>query len=315
MPSLKDLRNRIASVKATQKITRAMQMVAASRLRRAQEAVEAGRPYIDAMDRLIARVVRAQGKNDAAMPPLLAPQPGAGGAPERVVLLVMTAERGLCGGFNASIVRAARLSAARLAKDGKAVQIYCVGKKGYDALKREFDGQIVETVSLRGSDTGAGPHRVARKVSADLRARFERGEFDTALLFFSAFKSVIVQEPRTRQLIPVLPPQPDTLQDAPGAAQAAKDGLETGTGADVCEFEPGPQEVLEELGPGAVTAVIHAALLENAASEQGARMTAMDNATRNAGEMIDRLALSYNRQRQAQITRELIEIISGAEAL
>ena len=290
MPSLKDLRNRIASVKATQKITKAMQMVAAAKLRRAQMAAEAARPYAERMEKVIAHIARGSGVG-SPVPALLR-----GTGSEGVhLLIVCTAERGLCGPFNSAIARLARDKATALIAEGKTVKILCVGKKGYDLLKRQFGAQILEVVDLRGVRQlrFANADSVGRKI-IDL---FEKGEFDVATLFFSRFRSVIMQIPTGQQIIPVQHPE-----------HAAAGGA-------VYDFEPDPNELLSALLPRNISVQVFRALLENAASEQGARMSAMDNATRNAGEMIKKQTLKYNRTRQAMITKELIEIISGAEAL
>jgi F-type H+-transporting ATPase subunit gamma len=289
MASLKDLRTRIASVKATQKITKAMQMVAAAKLRRAQEAAEAARPYSKRMGAVLANIAANVGGEDA--PTLMAGT----GKSESHLLLVCTSERGLCGGFNSQIARLARDHARSLMSQGKTVKIITVGKKGADILRREFLPLIVDHVDLRavkklGFDNAEG---IAHKVIG----RFEDGEFDVATLFYSEFKSVIAQIPTAQQLIP------STVDTSVASVDAAY------------EYEPDAGAILSDLIPRNITVQIFRALLENAASEQGARMSAMDNATRNAGEMIKGLTLSYNRQRQAQITKELIEIISGAEAL
>ena len=290
MPSLKDLRNRIASVKATQKITKAMQMVAAAKLRRAQTAAEAARPYAERMAVVLGNL--ASGITVGPETPRLL----AGTGSDRVHLLVVcTAERGLCGAFNSSIARLARDHANRLLAEGKTIKIICVGKKGYDILRRQFAEQIIELVDLRsvrqiGFEQG---EMIAQKILA----RFEAGEFDVATLFYSRFRSVIAQIPTAQQIIPA------QLEASAGAPDA------------VYEYEPDEGEILTTLLPRNLTVQIFRALLENAASEQGARMSAMDNATRNAGEMIKKQTMTYNRSRQAMITKELIEIISGAEAL
>ena len=292
MPSLKDLRNRIASVKATQKITKAMQMVAAAKLRRAQTAAEAARPYAERMNAVMAGLAASVGSS-ASAPRLLA-----GTGSDKVhLLVVMTAERGLCGGFNTNIVRAARRHAAELEAQGKTVKLFLIGKKGRAALLRTHRAAIVETVDLSSHKTVG--FDIAQGIGADLIARFNAGEYDVATLFYSEFKSALVQEPQAQQLIPVKVPEA-----APAGAAAA-----------VVEYEPGEEAILNDLLPRNVAVQLYRALNENAASEQGARMTAMDNATRNAGDMINRLTLQYNRKRQAQITTELIEIIAGAEAL
>jgi F-type H+-transporting ATPase subunit gamma len=295
MPSLKDLRNRIGSVKATRKITKAMQMVAAAKLRKAQEAATAARPYAERMDRVLANLNRRLPSKAGASPLLVGT-----GKDDTHLLVVMTAERGLCGGFNASIVRLARADAQRIRADGKTVKFVCVGRKGYDMLRREWGAQIAERVDLKGvKQVGfANAIDIAHKVLA----RFEAGEFDVATLYFAEFKSVISQKPTALQLIPA------KLPETKGA-----NGAELAVG--VYEYEPEEGEILSYLLPRNIAAQVLRGLLENAASEQGARMSAMDSATRNAGDMIDRLTLRYNRTRQAMITKELIEIISGAEAL
>jgi F-type H+-transporting ATPase subunit gamma len=292
MASLKDLRNRIASVKATQKITRAMQMVAASKLRRAQAAAEAARPYAERMSSVLVNVATmSAGRSDA--PRLLAGT----GSDETHLLVVCTAERGLCGAFNSSIARLARDHANRLMAEGKIVKFLCVGKKGFDVLRRQFARQILEVVDLRSVKRLAFSD--ADAIGKKVLALFDDGEFDVCSLFYSEFKSVITQVPTRRQLIP---------------AEIQGEAAEAGGGASY-EYEPDEESILAELLPRNLSVQIFRALLENAASEMGAKMTAMDNATRNAGEMIDQLTLNYNRTRQAQITKELIEIISGAEAV
>jgi F-type H+-transporting ATPase subunit gamma len=291
MPSLKDLRNRIASTKATQKITKAMQMVAASKLRRAQVAAEAARPYAEHMDKVMRNIAAAVAGSGSA-PRLLAGT----GKSDVQLLIVCTAERGLCGPFNSAIVRLARERANAALADGKQVKILCVGRKGYDQLKRQFEKQIIETVDLRGARTIGFEN--ADAITAKIIALFDAGGFDVCTLFFSRFRSVIAQIPTAQQIIPAA-----TAGEAEGGARA------------VYDYEPDEEEILAELLPRYVATQIFRALLENAASEQGARMSAMDNATRNAGEMIRKQTLTYNRTRQAMITKELIEIISGAEAL
>jgi len=291
MPSLKDLRNRIASVKATQKITKAMQMVAAAKLRRAQTAAEAARPYAERMSRVLGNL--AGGLVAGPETPRLL---GGTGSDRTHLLVVCTAERGLCGAFNSSIARLAREHANRLIADGKTVKIICVGKKGYDILRRQFGDRIIDFVDLRGAKSIGFEHAddVARRVFR----LFDEGGFDVATLFYSRFRSVIAQIPTAQQIIP-----------------AQIEAVEGGRGDAVYDYEPGEAEILTQLLPRNVTVQIFRALLENAASEQGARMSAMDNATRNAGEMIKKQTMTYNRSRQAMITKELIEIISGAEAL
>ncbi|UCI08455.1 F0F1 ATP synthase subunit gamma [Mesorhizobium sp. B1-1-8] len=294
MPSLKDLRNRIASVKATQKITKAMQMVAAAKLRRAQEAAEAARPYSERMGAVLANITQAVGGGGDA-PALMTGT----GRDDVHLLIVCTAERGLCGGFNSQIARLAREHIRRLLADGKQVKIICVGKKGFDILRRDYASMILERVDLREVKTlgFVNADAIARKVIH----LFNQGGFDVCTLFYSKFKSVISQIPTAQQIVPA------------GEASAT---AETGNGAvAVYEYEPEPGEILSELIPRNIAVQIFRALLENAAGEMGAKMSAMDNATRNAGDMINKLSITYNRQRQAQITKELIEIISGAEAL
>ncbi|WP_422371795.1 F0F1 ATP synthase subunit gamma [Hoeflea sp.] len=292
MPSLKDLKNRIASVKATQKITKAMQMVAAAKLRRAQEAAEAARPYSERMAAVMSNIAAAVGDGDDA-PKLMAGT----GKDDTHLLVVCTAERGMCGGFNSQIARYAREHVRKLLADGKTVKIMCVGKKGYDILRREFASMIVERVDFR--DVKQMSFAQAEQVAAKVMALFDEGGFDVCTLFYSEFKSVISQVPTGQQLIP-----------------ASTESTETEAGASsIYDYEPSAEEILEDLLPRSIKVQIFRALLENVAGEMGAKMTAMDNATRNAGEMIDKLSMSYNRQRQAQITKELIEIISGAEAL
>jgi F-type H+-transporting ATPase subunit gamma len=290
MPSLKDMRVRLASTKATQKITKAMQMVAASKLRRAQAAAEAARPYAERMERVLGNIAATVTDINSA-PKLLA---GTGANPGHL-MVVCTAERGLCGAFNSSIVRLAREKINSLTAAGKTVKILCVGRKGADQLRRQYSSQIVEVIELRVKSL-AFEH--AEQVSAKIRQLYEKGEFDVATLFFSRFKSVIAQIPTALQIIPPV-------------FEAKKDDA----APIVYEYEPDELDILTELLPRNISVQVFRALLENAASEQGARMSAMDNATRNAGEMIRKQTIKYNRTRQAMITKELIEIISGAEAL
>jgi F-type H+-transporting ATPase subunit gamma len=294
MASLKELRNRIASVKATQKITKAMQMVAAAKLRRAQMAAEAARPYAERMDAILANIA-GKVAGQAGAPALLAGT----GKDDVHMLLVCTAERGLCGAFNSSIARLARERANALIAAGKTVKIICVGRKGYDILRRTFAKQIVEVIDLRTVRTLG--YENAQEIAQKVVARYEAGEFDICTLFYSRFKSVIAQIPTAQQIVP--PQLPETKTEA------------AGTNTPVYEYEPEEDEILAELLPTNLATQIFRALLENAASEQGARMSAMDNATRNAGDMIRKQTITYNRTRQAMITKELIEIISGAEAL
>jgi F-type H+-transporting ATPase subunit gamma len=291
MPSLKDLRNRIASVKATQKITKAMQMVAAAKLRRAQMAAESARPFADRMHRVLLNLA-ASVMTSGQVPALLG-----GGGDSVHLLVVCTAERGLCGAFNASIARLAREAALSLMGQGKTVKILCVGKKGHDILRRQFGGQIIEVIDLRSVRTlGFGE---AAAIGEKIVALHQAGEFDICTLFFARFKSVIAQIPTAQRLIPLALPAEE--KTAPGEASY--------------EYEPDEDEILAALLPRNISIQVLRALLENAASEQGARMSAMDSASRNAGEMIRKQTLKYNRSRQAMITKELIEIISGAEAL
>lgn len=289
MPSLKDLKNRIASVKATQKITKAMQMVAAAKLRRAQEAAEVARPYAQRVAQVLSNIAANTSPENA--PPLLA-----GTGSDKVHLLVVcTAERGLCGAFNGQIVRNAREHIRTLQAEGKTVKIIAVGKKGADALKRDYNALIIDRVDLRAVKSIGFDQ--AEMIAAKLFKLYAEGQYDVATLFFSEFRSVIAQIPQARRIIPI---------DASAGASAA--------GA-IYEYEPGEEQILDGLLPRSIAIAVYSALLENAASEQGARMSAMDSATRNAGDMINRLTLQYNRSRQAMITKELIEIISGAEAL
>lgn len=293
MPSLKDLRNRITSVKATRKITKAMQMVAAAKLRRAQEVATAARPYAERMDQMIASLgARITDKGSA---PLLAGT----GRDQTYLLIVMTGERGLAGGFNTNISKLARQEAQRLLAQGKTVKMIMVGRKGAEALKRELGSHYVERIDLRAvrQIAFANADEIAQKVLK----LFEAGEFDVAKLYFSEFKSVIKQDPVALQLIPAK--IPEAKANASGAAEA------------VHQYEPSEEEVLGDLVTLNISTQIFRGLLENVASFYGAQMSAMDSATRNAGEMINKLTLKYNRTRQAMITKELIEIISGAEAL
>ena len=293
MPSLKDLRNRIASVKATRKITKAMQMVAAAKLRRAQEAATAARPYAERMDAVLAALNQRASREGAS--PLLVGT----GRDQTHLLIVMTAERGLCGGFNSNISKLARADANKLLAAGKTVKILTVGRKGADNLRRDLGRNIVERIELKGIRQLGFNN--AEDVANKVLAMFDAGEFDVATLYFSEFKSVIAQKPTALQLIPAK--LPETAAAETTGAQA------------VVEYEPDEDAILGYLLTRNVATQIFRGLLENAASEQGARMSAMDSATRNAGEMINKLTVKYNRQRQANITKELIEIISGAEAL
>ncbi len=294
MASLKDLRNRIASVKSTQKITKAMQMVAAAKLRRAEEAAQAARPYADRMAAVLANISDAM---DGDGPPMMVGT----GKDDVHLLVVFTADRGLCGGFNASIVKLARTHMRKLEGEGKTVKFFVVGKKGWDVMRRDLSKKVVERTDLR--EVKKVGFADAEKIGQTIIDLFEKGEFDVCSLFYSEFQNVVTQIPTRQQVIP---------SDAAGADNEKTAG--EGDGA-IYEYEPEPGEILEALMPRNIKVQVLHALLENAASEQGARMSAMDNATRNAGDMIDKLSVSYNRQRQAQITTELVEIISGAEAL
>ncbi|MCH2396478.1 F0F1 ATP synthase subunit gamma [Oceanibaculum sp.] len=295
MPSLKDLRNRIKSVQSTRKITSAMKMVAAAKLRRAQEQAEAARPYAERMERMLASVAgRLQGATGA-------PKLVSGTGKDDVHLVVVaTADRGLCGGFNTNIVRAARNHIRKLLADGKTVKILCVGRKGRDVLRREFRDKIVDMISFAGQKRLSFAD--ANGIAVRLLEMFEADEFDVATIFYARFRSAIAQIPTGQQIIPVALPAKEETQEASGS-QA------------LYEYEPDEEQILAALLPRNLAVQIYKTLLENAAGEQGARMSAMDSATRNAGDMINKLSLTYNRQRQANITKELIEIISGAEAL
>jgi F-type H+-transporting ATPase subunit gamma len=291
MASLKDMRVRIAATKATQKITKAMQMVAASKLRRAQATAEAARPYAEQMGKVLGNIARAVADRGAA-PRLLAGT----GADNVHLLLVCTAERGLCGPFNSAIVRLARERANALIAEGKEIKFFCVGRKGYEQLRRQFEKQIIDHIELRAVRTLGFEH--AEGIADKILHLFEQHAFDVCTLFFSRFRSVMAQIPTAQQVIPLAL----TAGDQAGGAAAY-------------EYEPDEDEILAELLPRNLAVQIYRALLENSASFYGAQMTAMDNATRNAGEMIRKQTLRYNRTRQAMITKELIEIISGAEAL
>jgi F-type H+-transporting ATPase subunit gamma len=291
MPSLKDLKIRINSVKSTQKITSAMKMVAAAKLRRAQEQAEAARPYAERMERVLSSLAAGMVGRDGASP-LLAGR----GRDQTQMVVVMTSDRGLCGGFNSSIARGARRLIRDLLAQGKQVKILCVGRKGRDQLRRDFGPLIVETIE----DVGRPRlnFEAAQAIAHRLAAMYDAGEFDVCTLIYNRFKSVITQIVTIHQLIPFAPPEGGSDADRP-----------------YYEYEPDEDEILAQLLPRNLAMQVYRALLENAASEQGARMTAMDNATRNAGDMINRLTINYNRTRQAYITKELIEIISGAEAV
>ena len=290
MPSLKDLKNRIASVKSTRKITKAMQMVAAAKLRRAQEAAEASRPYTERFNDVLGGLASSVGGSGSA-PKLLSGT----GSDNVHLLMVMTAERGLCGGFNSSIAKLARQHANDLIAAGKTVKIVTVGKKGRDVIRRDLGQHFIDHVDM--TEVKRVGYDDARSIAQNLLARFDSGEFDVATLFFSEFVNVVTQIPTAQQIIPA-------AYDSGGGESAA-----------FYDYEPDEATILADLLPRGVATQIFAALLENGASEQGARMSAMDNATRNSGEMIDKLTIEFNRSSQAVITNELIEIISGAEAL
>jgi F-type H+-transporting ATPase subunit gamma len=288
MPSLKDLKNKIASVKNTRKITKAMQMVSAAKLRRAQDAAEAARPYAERMTAVMGGLAASVGQS-ASAPRLLAGT----GSTQVQLLVVMTSERGLCGGFNSTIVRLARAKANELIASGKTVKILTVGKKGREQLRRDFSANMVGHVDL--SEVKRVGYVNAQAIARDILGRFEAGDCDVVTIFYNRFQSVISQIPTELQVIPA---------KFEGAATSA-----------LYDYEPSEEAIVADLLPRAVATQIFTALLENGASEQGARMSAMDNATRNAGDMITKYTTIYNRSRQAAITKELIEIISGAEAL
>jgi len=290
MPNLKDLKNRIESVKSTRKITKAMQMVAAAKLRRAQDAAEASRPYTARFNAVMAGLAGSVGGSDSA-PKLLSGT----GSDQTHLLVVMTAERGLCGGFNSNISKLARQKAQELLGQGKTVKVLTVGKKGRDALRRDLGDHFVAHVDL--SEVKKLGYANAQDIAKDILNRFDAGEFDVATIFYSRFENVVSQIPTAQQIIPAV----------------FEEGEAEGT--TLYDYEPSEEAILADLLPRGVATQIFAGLLENGASEQGARMSAMDNATRNAGEMIDKLTIEFNRSRQAVITNELIEIISGAEAL
>jgi len=297
MATLKELRIRISSVKSTQKITKAMQMVASSKLRRAQENAEAARPYAERMEGMLRAIAISVAGNDNA-PRMLA----GSGASDTHLLLVTTSDRGLCGGFNSSIVRAVKQRIAALQADGKTVKLLCLGRKGRDQLKRDYQELIIETVE--DLDKGGLDYDDAATISTRLAKMFDDGEFDVCTIIYNHFKSVISQIVTIQQLIPYHVEGDD-----------ASDGTEEALVSAIYEYEPDEEEILAQLLPRNLAVQIYRALLESSASEQAARMTAMDNATRNAGDMIDKLSLLYNRSRQAAITTELTEIVTGAEAL
>jgi F-type H+-transporting ATPase subunit gamma len=289
------MRTRIASVKATRKITKAMQMVAAAKLRRAQEAAQAARPYAQRMDQILGNLNRRLASKEGMSPLLVGT-----GKDQTHLLIVATAERGLCGGFNSNIARRARQDIRHLLQAGKTVKILCVGRKGFDNIRRDYARMIADRVDLKSVKQLAYIH--AEEIADKVMAMFEAGEFDVATLYYSEFQNVITQKPTALQLIPAKLPEVATGTQ-PAKAEA------------IYEYEPSEEEILGQLLKRNIATQIFRGLLENAAGEQGARMTAMDNATRNAGDMINKLTIKYNRQRQANITKELIEIISGAEAL
>ena len=291
MPNLKDLKNRIESVKNTRKITKAMQMVAAAKLRRAQDAAEASRPYSERFNSVLASLAASVGSSEGA--PLLLRGTG---KQDVHMLVVMTAERGLCGGFNSSIAKLARSHAAKLKENGKQVKIITVGKKGRDAIKRDLGEYFIEHVDL--SEFKSIKYVNAQSIAKALLSRFDDNEYDVATIFYSKFVNVVTQIPTVQQIIP-----------------ASFDDQSSALDKTIYDYEPDEETILADLLPRGVATQIFSALLENGASEQGARMSAMDNATRNAGDMIDKLTIEFNRSRQAVITNELIEIISGAEAL
>jgi F-type H+-transporting ATPase subunit gamma len=294
MPSIKTLRVRINSVKSTQKITSAMKMVAAAKLRRAQQQAEAARPYAERMSRMLGSVASSLAGSDSASPLLV------GTGQDKVHLVVVaTSDRGLCGAFNSSIVRGARQLIRTLQADGKTVKILCVGRKGRDQLRRDYARLIVDTIDEVGKRRLAFSE--AQAIAKRIVQMYEAGEFDVCTIVYNRFRSAMTQIVTRQQIIPFPPPEGET---------AAAD-----TGGAIYEFEPSEEDILADLLPLNMAVQVFRALLENAASEQGARMTAMDNATRNAGDMIKRLTINYNRTRQAYITKELIEIISGAEAV
>ena len=291
MPNLKDLKNRIESVKNTRKITKAMQMVAAAKLRRAQDAAEASRPYSERFNSVLASLAASVGSSEGA-PRLLRGT----GKQDVHMLVVMTAERGLCGGFNSSIAKLARSHAVKLKENGKQVKIITVGKKGRDAIKRDLGEYFIEHVDL--SEFKSIKYVNAQSIAKALLSRFDDNEYDVATIFYSKFVNVVTQIPTVQQIIP-----------------ASFDDQSSASDKTIYDYEPDEETILADLLPRGVATQIFSALLENGASEQGARMSAMDNATRNAGDMIDKLTIEFNRSRQAVITNELIEIISGAEAL
>lgn len=296
MPSLKDLKTRISSVTSTQKITKAMKMVAASKLRRAQESAVSARPYAERMDRVMAGLGASLATQNDASPLLVGT-----GKDDVHLVVVASSERGLCGGFNTSIVRGAKAKINRLVLEGKTVKILCIGKKGFQQLKRDYEDKIIDVVDITHIRRMA--YSDAQPIGQRLLDMFAAGEFDVCSIFYSEFKSALTQIVTDQQLIPAKIPETDDVSDGPDLGGA------------IYSYEPGEEEILDTLLPRNISVQVFRALLENAASEQGSRMTAMDSATRNAGDMIKSLTVQYNRSRQAVITKELIEIISGAEAV
>ena len=294
MPNLKDLKIRIESVKSTRKITKAMQMVAAAKFRKAQEVAEQARPYAERMAKVLDKLTMKNIDKSSGSPLLVG-----NGRSEKFLVIVATSERGLCGGFNSSIVKLAKSQINNLLSEGKGVEILTIGKKGREQLKREFGGLMKDHVDL--SNIKKMAYHDASAIAESIIDKFSKNEFDIAMIFYNEFESVISQIPKVQQLIPVESKGEDSLTDEHNDLTYV--------------YEPDEQEIIEDLLPKAIATQVFTALLENGASEQGARMSAMDNATRNAGEMIDKLTIQFNRSRQAAITNELIEIISGAEAL
>ena len=295
MPSLDDLKKRISSVKSTQKITKAMKMVAAAKLRRAQENAEKGRPYSEKMNNIILNLSNGVSDNESA------PQLLIGNGEEKIHLcVVLTSDRGLCGGFNTNIIKKAKIYFQKILNENKTLKIITVGSKGYDQLKRVYKANIIENISFKESKNTN--YFDADKVGKIIIEKFEKKEFDVCAIFYNQFKNVITQIPQEQQIIPLKNPE-------------TKESVSSTSDVDSYEFEPEEDEILSNLLPKNISTQIFKAMLENSASEQGSRMTAMDNATRNAGEMVDKLTIQYNRSRQAAITKELIEIISGAESL
>lgn len=308
MPSLKDLRNRIGSVKNTQKITSAMKAVAASKLRRAQEHAEAGRPYAERMEQMLIRLASRTTPGPGA-PKLMTGT----GKEDTVLLLVVTSDRGLCGGFNAQIMRETRRRIAKLTGDGKTVKLFCVGRKGRDNLRRTHADLIVDTATDIGRPklTFDDADTITRKILG----MFEAGEFDTCQLIYNVFVNAITQRVSAEQIVPTALPDPNAPREELPGAKRARETVKDEPIQGVYEFEPSEEDILADLLPRNVAVQVFKALLDSAAGEQGARMNAMDSATRNAGDLIKKLTLEYNRSRQAAITKELIEIVSGAEAL